>query len=295
MLRFEIVQDSEKIKELWNTLSPKETIYDDWEFRFCFHKYFQYPLVCHVGYEDDQLIGMLPLQLNTDKNYLEFFGGDYMEDNRVMIKAGYGKYIPEFYKRITEPAHLSLIRGEDQFTASLPIQDYKYVLSLAGYTNVDEYLEASFHGETRKTMKKKARRVEREGMELLENNFADIEKLFEYNRGMFGDGSSFNDRPHHTEIFHDLLQPHFIPQLLSFKVAGQLQGVSLALLYNKSYAYVTLGIAPNAIRDLSNFINLKNIERALALGAKEVDSFTGDYGWKERWHFSKIPQHKWEQ
>lgn len=294
MLRFECVQQLEQAEKLWKFFSPEETIYDSWEFRYCFYKYFNYPLYFYAGYENEELIGVLPLQFNVDKQYLEFFGGDYMEDNRVMVKTGYENNIPEFYQQISRTAQLGLIRGSDAFTTQLPKQDFKYVLPLNKFKTSDEYLVALFHSETRKTIQKKVRRIERENMKVILNKLEDIELLFEYNKAMFKEKSSFNDRPHHQEIFRDLLVTPFKPYLLSFVIGEEVQGVTFSLLYKKSYAYISLGVYPKAVKDLVNFMNIKNIEQALGVGATEVDAFTGDYGWKERWHFSKIPQYKFE-
>lgn len=294
MLRFEIVQDSEQIKEFWNILSPKETIYDDWEFRQCFQKYFQYPLMCHVGYEGDKLIGILPLQLNTDKNYLEFFGGNYMEDNRVLIRKGYEQYIPEFYKQIVQPAVLEYIRGDDPFTASLPIQDYKYVLPLQGFKTYEEYFSTYLDGVARGKMRRKIRKVEKEQVVIRRNNFADLDFLFTWNMANFGDHSSFNDRPFHKEIFQDLLKFPYETFLLTFEVNNKKEGVSLAILYNGVYEYFNLGVN-KTIPGLSTFVSIKNLEMALTSGAYLLDAFTGDYGWKEHWRFKKIPQHSWKK
>ena len=295
MLRFELIQDIKKAEELWKLFSPCETIYDDWDFRYCFYKYFNYPLYFYTSYEQGEPIGILPLQFNTDLKYLEFFGGSYMEDNRVMVKSGYEDTISEFYKQISEPAHLELIRGFDAFTTQLSLQDYKYILPLNNFKTPNEYLTALFHSETRKTIQKKVRRVERENMQVVVNRFSDIELLFEYNKSMFKEKSSFNDRPHHQEIFRDLTKPGFNPYLLSFQIGEKVHGVTFSWLYKKSYAYASLGIHPEAVKDITTYMNIKNIEQALLLGANEVDAFTGDYGWKERWHFSKIPQYKFDK
>jgi hypothetical protein len=69
MLRFECVQDIDKAKELWELFSPKQTIYDDWDFRFTFYKYYQPKIFFYVGYLNDDPIGVFPLQQENNHDF----------------------------------------------------------------------------------------------------------------------------------------------------------------------------------------------------------------------------------
>ena len=290
-LRFEIIKDLDKAREMWNMFTPRETIYDEWDFRYCFYKYFNYELFFYVGYVNDEPIGLLPLQWNPEKKHLEFFGGDYMEDNRVYMKKEHKAYIPEFYGQIDRRAELNYIRGEDGFTKQLTFKDNKFVLPLTGLASTKEYLSSYFQSETQRRMQQKVRHIEKVGVELSNNQPEDLEKLFEFNIDYFGAESAFVWRPHHKEIFRDLLKLPFRLYLMGFTVNGVKQGVSFALLSNKSYAYISIGLKMEREKDLNTYIHLKNIETALKTGAHTLDAFTGDFGWKDKWHFHKIPQY----
>lgn len=298
VLEFKCVTDIDEAEKIWRRFSPEETLYDAWEFRALFQKYHQKEIRFYCGYLAGELIGCLPLQYNAEKGWLEFFGGDYMEDNRLFLKDGFEEYRPNFYeyvKTLGETIHLECIRGEDAFTSALELQDYKYVLPIEKYQSHEEYVADVFSSETKKTLLKKMRRVERLGVEITKNKFEDIEKLFEFNIAMFGDHSSFSDRPFHKEIFRELLNlsPKFTTHLLSFSVAGVLTAVSISIEYRGIYAYILLGSDPNGVKDMATYINLQNIQNAIPAKAKFVDCFVGAYGWKDRWHFTPIPQYKY--
>ncbi len=296
LFKIGIITDITEAERLWKIFSPQETIFDDWNFRALFHKYHQHELRFYVGFINDEIIGIMPLQFNKKENYLEFWGGSYMEDNRVMVKNTYENLIPEFYEHIKERVKLQCIRGNDLFTSSLEIQDYKYVLPVDKHVSLEDYLKNSFQTETQKTFNKKIRRIEREQIEITVNDFNDIELMFEYNIATFGDASSFIMRPFHKEIFRDLVKmPDFKVYLKTFKIAGIKQGVSLALGLGNYYEYFITGINPVGVKDLATYINLNNIEQGIKEKYHNVDAFVGNYGWKERWHFEKHPQYKFEK
>lgn len=289
-----IVQDIDEAKKWWEKFSPHAYLYDEWDIRYCYYHHFQYELFFYVGYVNDQPIGLLPLQYSTAEKSLEFFGGKAMNDDRVFIKKGYEELVPEFYKAITKPARLEYIIGQEEFTNSLPVAGYRYILPLTKYSTVTEYLTTKFSSETRKTLQKKVRRIEREQAHIVCNNFSDIELLFQYNIAHFKEDSSFL-KPYRQEIYHDLLKLPFQFFLLSFVVNGETQGVSFSILYNSIYYYISLGIHEHAIKDLFTFIHIKNIEQALTASAHTLDALRDDYGWKERWHLSKIPEYTFEK
>lgn len=286
-------------EKLWNMFSSDLTIYDCWDFRALFQKYHQKEIRFYVGYIDGVLIGVLPLQWNAQKGWIEFFGGDYMEDNRCFLKPEYEMYRVNFYeylKTLAEPVHLECIRGEDEYTKSLSLQEYKYILPLEGIATPEDYLQKFLKSETRGKFRRKLRDIEEQHtLQIAVNQYEDIGLLFELHMARFGEHSSFNDRPHHKEIFRELLHlPGCQSYLLTFLVDDKKVGVSLALLYKKSYEYFNLGVcAEDELKNINTLVNMKNIEFAIGSGATVFDAFVGSYGWKESWHLQKVPQYKY--
>ncbi len=296
-IQFRCVTDVLEAEKLWREFSPEETIYDAWEFRALFHKYHQKEVRFYVGFLGEEVIGVLPLQYNAEKGWFEFFGGDYMEDNRLFLKLECEIYRPDFYeymKTLGEKIKLEYIRATDDFTKTFEVVDQKWVLPLGGLTSYKDFLDKNFEGKTRNTFYRKIRKFETETIEIIKNNFQDLELLFEYNKLMFGDHSSFNDRPFHQEIFRDLVKmPQFAPEILTFVINGEKEAVSFSLRYKGWYEFFLFGLRPDKIQNLSTLINVHNIQTAIDMQSSYFDAFVGAYGWKDRWHFTPISQYKY--
>lgn len=290
-LRFSTVTDIKEAQALWNAFTPDRFINDVWAVRYCFYKYFNYPLSFYVGYDGDTAVGILPLQYNTDENYLEFFGGYYFSDNNAFVKSGYESSIPDFYHLVDRPCKLTEIVGTDPFTASLPVQYNRYVLDLGPYPSYQEYIQNHFQVKDRTNFKRKMRAMEREPVEIVKNNFADLDLLIKLNIKHFGDKSFFNKPFRREYIFHDLLKEPLNFQLLTFVVNGKKEAVSLAVLYHDTYTFIHYGRTMEPYQHLGTYITMKNIENAIALGARWFDAGAEDFGWKESWGLGKIPLH----
>ncbi|HLL61074.1 MAG TPA: hypothetical protein VK338_05125, partial [Candidatus Nitrosocosmicus sp.] len=143
-LSFEIIKSLDTAQYYWDLLSPGESIFDEWDFRYCFYKKLNLPLFFYVGFTKNVPIGLLPLQYSTIDDCLEFFGGDYMEDNKIFIKYGYEKNIIDFYKSINQPAALIEISGDDPYTKSLPIDDYTYFYNLTNIAHTNQFIDNNF-------------------------------------------------------------------------------------------------------------------------------------------------------
>jgi len=289
-LEIKHIDNLEEAKNAWNKLSPDKTICDNWDFNYCAYKYFNYPLYFYAGYDNEEMVGLLPLQYNENEKCLEFFSGGFMRDNRIFIKQDYGECIPQFYNAITKTARLIRIMGEDPFTKSLNIYKYKYIANLSQVKDPDDYLVKKFSKESRYKVRKKIKSIELLSPQIVENNYNDLDLMIELNKKNFGEKSSFN-KPHRAEIFRDLLKLNFDIHMLTFVINSQKEAVSFSIKYKNVYAYIQTGTNKNAIPNLGTYNIYKNFEKAINFGAKYLDAGVSDLGWKERWHLEKIPQY----
>lgn len=287
-----IIKNIEEAKIAWNTLSPAECIYDTWDFRYCFYKYTPSELFFYIAYEKEIPIALLPLQYNVDENSLEFFGGSFMENNKVFYKSGYESVVPLLYDQIHQPAKLEYISGDDSFTTKLPLHDYKYILPLDTITSSEEYLEKYFPQKDKKEIRRKLRRIEEEGqVKSLLNQNADLELLFEWNIEKFKDDSTFtlNFR---KEIFRDILNGPFETYLHTFIQNNEKIGVSMSVVYKGNFISLNSGLRSIAPKNFRTYLNLYKIDFAIEKGEQIFDAESNDCGWKESWHFQKLPLYK---
>lgn len=293
-VQFSHITDLGHIKQIWNDLSQNKTIYDDWEFRHCFYKYNPYPVLGIVATDSQKPVGLLVIQNNTDKNCWEFFGGTYMEDNRVLLASGYESLVPEFYAQVPTPTKLYSMVDAHPFTTELPLEANKYVLPLNGLTSFEDYLSNFLDADARGKFRRKIRKVERENIQIRSGQIEDMTTMIKFNLAQFGDHSAFSARPHLTEIFHDLTKLGWPVHLYGFLKDGIPIAASFALIYNDVYEYFNLGtdesIEKDNLRDLATFVHKHNVEAAINANCYLFDAFTRSYGWKEHWKFAKIPQ-----
>lgn len=291
MLSFNVVTDLEEAKKWWEMFSPKLTVYDNWEFRASFHSHFSNPLHFIVGYENDAPVGLLPLQKHFEGQHLEFFGGAYMEDNRIYLKPGYEQCSSEFFTNITIPAKLDFMLGTDEYTKALPVRDQKYVLMMTEYTDFEGYRMNAFSSKSRGNYKKQLATINAAGITVVANRFEDINQMFALNIATFGDESTFHFPKRQDQLRSILQLNETQSHLLTFLKDSEIVGVSLMIQHGDYFAYLNAGSKAQEIPNLGTYIYFKNIELAFQLKAKVLDARAGSFNWKERLHFTPHPQH----
>jgi hypothetical protein len=294
MLKLEIkeITDLEEAEKIWNEITPGRSIYDNWDFRYCFYKYSPNPLHFFAGYSGNELVGLLPLEyIEEEGGYLGFFAEDFMEDNRLFIKPGYEKYTYDFYRHIKTDVMIDDLAGEDIFTAGLPLEDYKYVLPLSGLKSFRDHLEKSFSSKRRRQFLKARNIVENKSVNIIRGEPSDIDLLFDLNIRRHGE-ESYLKLPHKREIFKELAGL-FDVRVSSYAIGGKKEGAAYAIFYKGVYNYLSVGANLTDHENLGAFIGMDNIDFAISLGAEIFDAGLGDCGWKSLWHFNKISQYSY--
>lgn len=291
-MEVKIVNDLSLAKEIWEAISPQQSLYDLWEFRFVFYKYFNYELyfVCLV--DENKYVGLLPLQFNTHYGHLEFFGGTFMEDNHSFVKKGYENYIGLLYDNVKRKALLEDMIVDNLYCNEIKLQEYKYFTALGGLTNIEDFINRNFQGKSRNTVKRKLKSVENNyHPDIVINRCGDITQLFELNRKTFKEDSSFNF-PFREDIFKELVDLDFDLHLLSFYIGEKLEAISFSINFNNTYFYINSGTNKFEYPNLGTYLVLKNIEQAINVETKFFDAGVGDLGWKESWHLDRVAQYK---
>lgn len=304
MINIREVNDLKEAEILWRQLSPNKTIFDEWDFRYCFYKYVPHPICFLAAYDKkdsagpENLVGLLPLQKHPRYGY-EFFSEFACEENRPFIKIGYENIIPELYAATSGPVKAYDISGDDEFTKALPLEDYIYVLPLTGINNFDDFLAARLNAKRRRSLLKEIHEAETYHVETeiitgpLELKISALEKLFGFNTNNFKEESYLlvdDQAP-----WRDLMALNFDWRLTVCKIAGVDQAVSLSVLHNNAWHYLVTGVNFKDFPGLGKYLVKVNIEAAIAAKADVFDAGLGDCGWKNLWHFDKISQYNFEK
>lgn len=301
MINIQEIKDLATAEKLWRALSPRETIFDEWDFRYCFYKYDVHPILFLAAYEDApdaaeaDLVGLLPLQLHPKHGY-EFFDEYNCEENRPFIKPGYEKIIPKLYQAIPGPAKIYDISGSDEFTQKLELEDYSYFLPLDGLNNFPDFLSSRLNSKRRKSLAKEIMAAEKNNPEIeifkntaKEKSLAALDKLFSFNTHNFG-GESYLLNEEQIP-WRDLIGHSFDWRFIVLKIAGEIQGVALSVVYNNVWHYLITGVNFKDYSGLGKLMVKIGIEAAIAGKNKTFEAGLGDCGWKHLWHFDKLPQY----
>lgn len=301
-LQFEVIQEEQKAKSLWNTFSPHKTLDDEWGFRDIFSKDFEFPFHFIVGYDREKPVGLLPLQRNTVKglgpkllnmqqSFLEFFAGIDADDNKVFLLPGYDAYEEEFYKQIKEPAVLtSLLKNISVNGVESEHYLDRYELDLTEFDSFESFMQNQFDGVSRQRLINRMNKLKKTySVEIKDTSAEDLHFLFDFSIARFGERSSFH-MPQRQQIYKDLFAS-FKVDLFMLVLDGIPKAISFGIIFNKIYTTVNIGY-DYTIRDISKLLVVTQIQRAMQLGCVHFDAGQGENGWKEHFHLQKIPQYK---
>jgi CelD/BcsL family acetyltransferase involved in cellulose biosynthesis len=296
-IKFEVVTDLDAARAVWDALAAHSEIDDEWDFRYIFYRHLGFPLHFIVAYDGERPVGLLPLQLNTGEgpipqsyelkhNFLEFFGGDDTDSNRVLTAPGYEHLVPQLFEQIDRPAVLAPLAepyaDAHQYTN-------KYIADLRGLGSFPDFLNRYLDGKSRGKMLQQVNRLERNNeVAVSDGTAADLPQLFEYNLARFGEASSFN-YPYRRQVFADLME-RYDHDVFTIKINGETKAVGFALIYNNAYLAMNIGYDYD-VRDLGKYIIGVEINRAIERGCDVFDSGKGGGGWKEQFRLEQLPQY----
>jgi hypothetical protein len=293
MIEIRVINDFEAAKALWEKLSPRESIYDLWDFRYAFYQHEVCPLHFYTAYEGDEPVALLPLQYNADWGGYEFFAENFTESNRPFVKPGYEHLIPELFQAAPPNTKIYDILGVDDFTRALPLEDYVYLLDASNLHSFADYLAAYFpNAHKRSNFKRLFTLLERDHqVKVIRDDFSDLELLFDLNVKHFGEESYLrNDLE--RQPFRDLLKLPLDWRMVTIEVDGRKLASSLAVIYNNIYFYLIIGSDISEVKDVFKYLTKANLELALENKVKVFNCALGGCNWKDYWHLDKQPQHE---
>jgi len=297
MTEIKLIQELDQARDVWNKLTPSETIYDLWDFRYCFYKNVPDPLYFYVIYENNEQVALLPLQYNEKKNYLEFLAEYFIEGNRPFFKPGYEYLLTDLFNiDFPHPVKIYDLEPVADFISNMPLEDYVYFYDLNGINNFNDYLLKAFpNGRKRYNFKRLFQLLERDHeVEVIYDDFSNLSKLIELNIRNF-ENESYLKTKIEQQVFFDLLKLPLDWRMISIKIDDNLLAHSLSVYYKETYYYLIVGSDISEVAEVFKYLTKANMELAIKLGAKIFDCSLGDCNWKKYWHLTKKPQHKFEK
>lgn len=290
-MEIRIIDNIQEAKSIWDKLSPKERLDDLWEFRYVFYSASNNPLKFFAGFENNEPLVLLPLQKNLEKKRLEYFGGPFMESNKIFGEKSNNAEKILLLGAIDEPARLDWMVREDYFEGmpGFTEDDPNYYLNIADYKSSDDFLQEKFSSRHRKKVRKYV--AELESTYEIDINFPNnisLEILGKMSRERFTD-SWFGDGTI-QDAFQNLIASDLNVRFMEIKVNGVTASVSFGIVYNDLYHSIMSSTDINLYPNLGKLRILALINQAIDLNCKRLEFGSGDCGWKEMWHLDKESQ-----
>lgn len=288
MIIYKIISDVNEAEKLWNLFSPNEEFYDDWIARSTYNKLSDSPIHFIVGYENEKPVLLLPLQWNEAELSYEIFGGRFFSLNRIFAKKNYEKYFRDLFNEVKKPLFLRWLINPIDGIATNP-DDGMFVLYRENMVNIEDYFNKYWKGEKKKKIKKFVRQLNERGLIKHSNRKEDFEKLVEFNIKRFGEKSLFYRDSLRTEYFRKLIDLMNV-QITSFELNGEIIAVGYKIIYNNKILGINTGINPE-ISNIGKYLYIDTIKTMIENNYDLYNALEGDYGWKDIYGFSLLPQY----
>lgn len=160
-----------------------------------------------------------------------------------------------------------------------------YYLDIPQNANDLDFFSHRLSGSSRRKLQQKMRNIEIAGVKGQIVDYDVSELIEQYSNQHFGEESTFKSIDFRA-VLSGLNNSKFDVQNLVFTLEGSIVGVALAVVYNNIFYALSVGYTPE-VKDLGKYINYFEIGFAHKLGAKRINFFADDCGWKENWKLQK--------
>lgn len=295
-LRLKVISNIEDCFLLWEKFSHKKSLFDLWDFRYSWFAGYRYQPYFYSLYEGKTPLAILPLWYDKERRRYEWFGSDWMEDNRFFVTQK--ELIPLLLKIAPRPLFLNAIE-EDKLNYELRIVNYgslgfsnddeKYIVDIKRFKAIDDYL-FSLNKKHRYNLKKDFERIMafNPKIEIMEStNFRDFQSIVSLSKNRFnGDDPSDLINPKRLATYKAILKNSGLYKAKFIKVFIQnyLAACDLIVTYNDRY--YTLKGANDVFRfsGIGNFLVYLEADDAINNGFSLIDCLQIDYGWKHKYY-----------
>lgn len=285
----------EQCYALWEKFTPQKSLFDLWDFRLAWWEGYRCVPYFYAIYEGGTPLALLPLWFDEEKKRFEWFGSEWMEDNRFFVKDE--EFINVLLKLIPKAMYLNSLEVAPAKTiAEVEVgRDHdKYVKDLGRFSDMTEYL-ATLKKKHRYNLKRDYFQIQKlhPRIEIVEaqNHVEDFSDIVRLSLQRFsGDEKSDFRFKEDVEAGRAILRNSglYKCKLIKVFIRDYLAVVDLVVMYRDTY-YMLIGGANDVSRfpGIGNFMVYLEFEEAIKNGYKLVDCLQVDYGWKHKYFDAK--------
>ena len=288
--------DVKECRKLWETFSPQQDAWDDWDLMFAFHDRDKHRfnfLVHDSG--DGRADGLVPLVYDQGKNRFMLMAGSYPDGRTLWLQK---EDFPELFEQLPDRTVLfdlkqswvsDLLQLYPRFEANFSEPDLRYYLAPSDF-GFDFYKHIdTFPSEKRQKFLSDLRNIGRREPTLHWGNKNEANLFIELVNRNFGAESDYADEENANEVRRviDELDRSGRLKTLVIEIDGARQAVSLSLVHgNKMIALYAS--SNNDYNNLGKLLNVEAIQEACRLRVDEISFMTG-MQWKADWRMRGEP------
>ena len=295
-LTLKVHSDLEKCYVLWDKFSPKQTLFDLWDFRYSFYEGYKCTPFFYTLYEGKKVLGVLPLWYDEYENKYQWFGGWYHEENRFFVE---DEKLIEFLLAVS-PAPLKLnsikqfekIKKLEMFGALGKDSDLKYFKNIENVSSMDGFLKR-LKKKRRYHIKTDYKRLVKQGVRIEKSGNEDshlLELMISMNKQRFDgvvrdiypnerDQNSFTRVVRNAEIYD--------VSFLQAKARNKIAAIDIVISYKDVYYQFAGANDVENFNGSGHYMAYYEIEDAINQGFKFIDCFQEDHSWKHRYFDSR--------
>ena len=295
-LIFRVESDLNKCQRLWEEFSPRQSLFDLWDFRLAFWRGYKFsPYFITLSFQE-KVLSVLPLWFDREDQQYTWFGGSWPEDNSFFTKTS--GTIPLLLKLIPGTARLFCTLSSETTVSQgnlLEPDEEKYVLEVKDFNSLDSFWQL-LKKKKRYNLKRDWKKIQALKPKIVYDEFSHLEHLFNLNICRFDDmvldDSKSTFLPKEKRItFREIvnLAKDYKVRMISIIINGKIVSVDLAAIYNNIYYCLAGGCDVENYSGLGTFANLQLIHDAISLGVEKIDFLQGDLNWKASWRLTPVP------
>lgn len=292
MLTYRTFKDKATCKKIWNKFSHKKTLWDLWEFRYCF--YDKDPIFNFiVVYEKDKGVGLVPLIYDKHDETFYYFGELFPEQNKIFLKDL--SNLHDVIDQLPFPTTIYYVDKSMSNYYDFKVSEKRYFIDFIQYEhNIDNFL-LTFNRKHRKNLRYDLRKLRKKGFVVEKGNIDDFDILVEHNQEAF-DESDYLDEKFYKSMKKLITFADKKRMLDTVKIVknNNIYAAGMGVIYNKSYYVVAMGRDIDII-NIGKMLIYEMIKSALDNKCNTIDFLSTESGWKELWHLDIEQMYEFEK
>ncbi len=283
--------------DLWERFSPKQSMFDLWDFRYSWYEGYQFTPYFYTLYERGIPLAVLPLWWSDYRKKYLWFGSDWMEDNNFFVANE--KLIDVLFQIAPNSLLLNAIEMRDQwvkkkFFPLLKPDDPKNLKNLEGIITMDQLLQ-TFDKKSRYHLRSDYLKIQSMNPRVIITKGKDLNKL---NRMITLNIERFSKDPDDES---DLVDPQrrktyermvrnadsYDVRFIEVYIQNHLAAIDFIATYQSVYYTMKGGNDIDRFSGIGNYMVYIEFEDALRGAFRTVDCLQMDNGWKHRFFDQK--------